>query len=65
MLEKKSGKPFTSPEGAVTKETLLHVISYLYLYNMEKENISVYNLSYIEHYDVKRIRIMSINVLRL
>ena len=54
-----------SPEGAVTKETLGCVISYLYLYNMEKENISDYNLSYIEHYHVKRIRIMSINVLRL
>ena len=32
---------------------------------MEKKNISDYNLSYIEHYHVKRIRIMSINVLRL
>lgn len=26
-----------SPEGAVTKETLGCVISYLYLYNMEKK----------------------------
>ena len=32
---------------------------------MEKKNISSSNLSYIEHYNVKRIRIMSINVLRL
>ena len=39
-----------SPEGAVTKETLGWVISYLYLYNMEKENISSPNLSYIQQY---------------
>ena len=34
---RKSWKPFMSPEGAVTKETLGCVISYLYLYNMEKK----------------------------